>query len=376
MKIRIDGEEVDIRAISMEDPENGIIRMIDQRYLPWKLTFYRSSSVDETSFAIKNFVVRGALTIGAAAALGAYQAVLEASKNSKCFLSDFDKRLELLKKTRPTAYNLFHALDFMHFNIRNMFEAGETIKSIIESAKMLAMNYVDNEIIEKNKKIGEHGERIIEDGFRVLTHCNAGALAAVDIGTATAPIYYAHASGKKITVYVDETRPWLQGARLTAWELSQAGIEVYVISDNAAGHLMQLGEVDIIIVGADRICKNGDVINKIGTYKLALAAHDNGIPFYVAAPSSTIDPVADSGREIKIEERSEDEVHYVLGELEDGSIRLVRITPRGVKAKNPIFDITPARLIRGFITEFGIIEPNKIGEIATRVNFCRWSTIM
>ncbi|MEM0499541.1 MAG: S-methyl-5-thioribose-1-phosphate isomerase [Candidatus Korarchaeota archaeon] len=364
LKVRVDDKEIETRAIFLEDPINGIVRMIDQRFLPWRLVFYDSASVEETSYAIRNFIVRGALTIGAAAAFGAYQAVLEASRNSTQFLSEFINRLELLKNTRPTAYNLFHALNSVCSYVSGLVEAGVSIRDVVKSAREFAINYVENEIIEKNKKIGEIGEKVIENEFKVLTHCNAGALAAVDIGTATAPIYYAHRRGKKITVYVSETRPWLQGARLTAWELSQAGIEVYVISDNAVGYLMQTGEIDVVIVGADRICKNGDTINKIGTYKIALAAHDNGIPFYVAAPSSTIDPTASSGREVVVEERSEDEIHFVFGELENGMLARVRITPMDVRAKNPIFDITPARLITGFITEFGIIEPDSIGAIA------------
>ena len=222
-----------------------------------------------------------------------------------------------------------------------------------------AHEYIDSEI-ERNRRIGVHGEKLIKDGYRILTHCNAGALAAIDIGTATAPIYLAHQNGKRITVYITETRPWLQGARITAWEMSQQGIDNYVITDNAAGYLMWKGEIDLVIVGADRIALNGDVANKIGTYKLALAAHDNGIPFYVAAPTTTIDPKIETGREIPIEERSPDEVHYVRGETEDGEITRVRITPRKAKARNPVFDITPARLISGIITEKGIFKPSEI----------------
>ncbi len=367
MKIRIDGKTIDMRAVWLEDPTRGIVRMIDQRYLPWKLKFYDSISVKETFYAIKNFVVRGAPTIGGTAILGAYQAVLEAAQKPKKFLREFRRRIELLKKARPTAYNLFHALNTMYSHVIDLLESGESIPSIVSSARELATNYIEEEILEKNRRIGIHGERILDDGSRILTHCNAGALAAIDIGTATAPIYHAYEKGKRVVVYVDETRPWLQGARLTAWELSQQGIETYVISDNAAGYLMWLGEVDIVIVGADRIAINGDTANKIGTYKLALAAHDNKIPFYVATPTTTIDPTINSGKEIPIEERSEDEVHFVWGELDTGELSRVRITPQGVKARNPVFDITPSHLITGFITELGIIAPNEIRNLVSKL---------
>ena len=366
MRIRIDERVMDIKAVWLKDPERGVIRMIDQRYLPWKLRYYDSDSVEKTFYAIKNFVVRGAPTIGGTAALGAYQAVLEASRRPNKFGSVFKERIEFLKKARPTAYNLFHALDTIYSYVMDLVESGEALSSIIRLTRERALEYIEKEILDKNRKIGEYGEKILEDGSKVLTHCNAGALAAVDIGTATAPIYYAHEKGKKIIVYVDETRPWLQGARLTAWELHQQGIETYVISDNAAGYLMWLGEVDVVIVGADRIAVNGDTANKIGTYKLALAAHDNGVPFYVAAPTTTIDPTLSSGREIPIEERSEDEVHFVYGELNTGELSVVRITPKGVRARNPVFDVTPSYLITGFITELGIIKPSEIRRVVSQ----------
>jgi len=366
MRIRIDERVMDIKAVWLKDPERGVIRMIDQRYLPWKLRYYDSDSVEKTFYAIKNFIVRGAPTIGGTAALGAYQAVLEASRRPNKFGSVFKERIEFLKKARPTAYNLFHALDTMYSYVMDLIESGEALSSIIRLTRERTLEYIEREILDKNRKIGEYGEKILEDGSKVLTHCNAGALAAVDIGTATAPIYYAHEKGKKIIVYVDETRPWLQGARLTAWELHQQGIETYVISDNAAGYLMWLGEVDVVIVGADRIAVNGDTANKIGTYKIALAAHDNGIPFYVAAPTTTIDPTLSSGREIPIEERSEDEIHFVYGESNTGELSVVRITPKGVKARNPVFDVTPFHLITGFITELGIIKPSEIRRVVSQ----------
>lgn len=363
LKIKIDDKIIDTPAVWLADEKNGIIKMIDQRNLPWKFAMFESHSVRETAWAIKNFVVRGAPTIGATAAYGAYQAVLEAS-NKTNFWKNFIRLMELLEASRPTAYNLFHATNAVKNFVSKLLNDDFSINKIRESTLNFVKDYVNN-IIRQNYKIGEYGEKIIRDGARILTHCNAGALAAVDYGTATAPIYLAHQKGKKILVYIDETRPWLQGARLTAWELSQAGIPHYIISDNAAGYLMWRGEIDLVIVGADRITLNGDVANKIGTYKLALAAKDNGIPFYVAAPTSTIDPHVDNGALIPIEERDEDEIHYVRGEY-DGKIVSIRITPTNSRAKNPVFDVTPARLIDGIITEFGIIAPTKIRNLLNR----------
>ncbi len=359
MKVSIDGKTINIRAVWMHDWKRAIIRMIDQRFLPWRFQIFESKSTSDTYRAIKDFVVRGAPTIGATAAYGVCQAVREAI-NKKDFINEFTDKISLLKSARPTAHNLFHAIEFVSKYAIELYKNNESHSRILEETYNRAENYVQEEI-DKNKKIGMYGERLIKDGYKILTHCNAGALAGIDLGTATAPIYVAHEKGKKITVYATETRPWLQGARITAWELIQQGIESYVITDNAAGYLMWKGEIDLVIVGADRIAMNGDVANKIGTYKLALAAKDNNIPFYVAAPTSTIDPTIKDGREIPIEERSEDEVHYVRGEEED-AIRRVRITPKGARAKNPVFDITPARLITGIITEKGIFRPHEIGK--------------
>ncbi len=361
MRIRIGDKEFNVRAVWLEDEERAIIKMIDQRYIPWRLEFYESGNIRDTFYAIKNFVVRGAPTIGATAALGMYQVVLEAIR-----VSDFKKKLEegvkYLSEARPTAHNLFHAINKVKKYAMNCFDKGIRGDKLRIYVKEFIDDYIEKSL-ECNRKIGEFGEKIIKNGARVLTHCNAGALAAVDIGTATAPIYYAHERGKNVTVFVTETRPWLQGARITAWEVQQQGIDVCVITDNAAGYLMWKGEIDIVIVGADRIAMNGDTANKIGTYKLALAARDNGIPFYVAAPTSTIDPNARSGKDILIEERSEREVHYVRGVMENGEIGEVRITPPNVRARNPVFDITPSRLITGFITEKGIIRHDEIHKI-------------
>jgi translation initiation factor eIF-2B subunit alpha/methylthioribose-1-phosphate isomerase len=215
------------------------------------------------------------------------------------------------------------------------------------------MAYADMDV-ERCRKIGEHGERLVKEGSRILTHCNAGALACVDIGTATAPMRFAHAKGRRFLVYVDETRPRLQGSRLTAWELAQEGIEHLVIADNAAGLLMQRGEVDLVLVGADRIAANGDVANKVGTYEKAVVAKENRIPVYVAAPTSTFDFGLRSGREIPIETRGEDEVLSLAG---------TRIAPEGTRAFNPAFDVTPARYVTAFITERGIVKPADVGKL-------------
>ncbi|MEX0568556.1 MAG: S-methyl-5-thioribose-1-phosphate isomerase [Candidatus Njordarchaeota archaeon] len=350
-----------MRAVWMHDPAKAVVRMIDQRYIPWKFKIYESRTLEESVFAIKNFVVRGAPTIGATAAYAVYQAFYESVRSRDVFRT-FKEKLDLLKSARPTAHNLFHAIKVLSEHVFRWREEGLKNDDILNNLLGHVEDYVSRGV-EKNKKIGIYGEKLIKDGYRILTHCNAGALAGIDIGTATAPIYYAHDNGKKIIVYIDETRPWLQGARLTAWEIGQYGIENYIITDNAAGFLMWRGEIDIVIVGADRIALNGDTANKIGTYKIALAAKDNGIPFYVAAPTSTIDPTIESGEDIPIEERSTQEIHYVIGELESGEINKVRVTPKDAKAKNPVFDVTPARLITGIITEEGIFKPDEIKKL-------------
>jgi methylthioribose-1-phosphate isomerase len=221
---------------------------------------------------------------------------------------------------------------------------------------------IAEEDVQQNQAIGRHGLKVIQDAykshvFNILTHCNAGWLATVDYGTALSPIYAAHDAGLAMHVWVDETRPRNQGASLTAWELAQHGVPHTVISDNAGGHLMQQGQVDMVIVGADRVTANGDVCNKIGTYLKALAAYDNGVPFYAAVPSPTIDWTIESGKLIVIEERSEDEVAYIQGEVADGSMQQVRIIPKGSAAANPAFDVTPARFVTGIMTEEGIFPP-------------------
>ncbi len=311
--MKIEGK--DCRALWFED---GTLKFIDQRKLPYKLEIYTAKTVDDVAFAIKDMVVRGAPAIGAAATYGMVLGV-----------NDLKNTAEKLRKTRPTAYDLFYAVDFMVSKIK---DGGDALDA--------ANNYVED-LIDRCRRIGENGEELIKEGMKILTHCNAGALATVDYGTALAPFYIAHRKGKKFFVYADETRPRCQGL-LTDWELTQEGIDHAVIADNAAGHFMKNGEIDMVITGADRIVSNGDFANKIGTYEKAVLAKENNIPFYVAAPISTFDKTIKSGDEIIIEERGRDELAIINN---------CKIMPDYTKVKNPAFDVTPAEYVTGYITE-------------------------
>lgn len=311
----------DIRALWME---GRTVKAIDQRLLPGRFRIATIKTYQEMARAIRDMTIRGAPSIGAAAAYGMALAWLKDENLSKA--------ARVIKATRPTAYDLFYAVDLM---------LSRSEEDLVEAAD----GYADA-IVDMCRKIGTQGAKLIRDGDRILTHCNAGALATVDFGTALAPIRVAHRQGKEVFVYVDETRPRLQGAKLTAWELGNEGIDHAIISDNAAGHYMK-DSVDLVIVGADRIARNGDFANKIGTYSKAVLARENGVPFYVAAPVSTFDMNVKSGKEIPIEERSEDEV-LCVGDY--------RIAPRGSRALNPSFDVTPARFVRRFITEKGVLK--------------------
>jgi methylthioribose-1-phosphate isomerase len=299
----------------------------------------------EMAEAIKVMRVRGAPAIGVSAGFGLALASLEYKGQSKKGILKYLKNAkERLAKTRPTAVNLFWALE------RVMKAAkGESAKEIRESVVAEAKRMWEEDI-ETNKKIGKNGAKLIKDGYNIETHCNAGSLATVYYGTALAPIYTAYEQGKKIHVWVDETRPRLQGARLTVWELQKAGVPCTLITDNMAGHIISKGMVDMVIVGADRIAGNGDTANKIGTYMLALSAKENRVPFYVAAPFSTVDKSLKSGKEIPIEERDKGEVVEIRGK----NISTAR------QAKNFAFDVTPAKYIKGIITEKGIFKPSKI----------------
>lgn len=329
------------------------IEIIDQRKIPFAFEVVKINSSNEMATIIKDMYVRGAGLIGVSAGYGMYLAVLESAD-----WSSIVSAAETLKQTRPTAVNLFYAVDLMLDSLKEVDEE-DRLQVALETAQKLAEEDADN-----CRMIGLHGVKVIEElskkkkGERVniLTHCNAGWLAFVDYGSALSPIYEAHRRGVDIHVYVDETRPRNQGARLTAWELLQQNIPHTVIADNVGGHLMQNGQVDMVIVGADRVAANGDAANKIGTYLKALAAWDNHIPFYVAFPSTTFDTQVKNGvNDIEIEERGSREVSHIEGWLNDEIVE-VRLTPEGSNIANYGFDVTPARLISGWITENGIFH--------------------
>lgn len=328
MKINLDGRVSNIKAVWYEEP---VIKMIDQRILPDAFKVVDIKNTKELFDGIRNMTVRGAPSIGAAAAYGIAQA--------KALGMDLEEAGKIIKSARPTANDLFFAVDF--------------VLEHKEEAKKYAEIYVDS-IVERSRLIGVNGNELIGKNKKILTHCNAGALASVDYGTALSPIRMASESGKDPFVWVDETRPRLQGAKLTAWELVQEGIRHKVIADNAAGFLMERGEVDLAIVGADRITENGDFANKIGTYEKAVLAKENGVSFYVAAPLSTFDFNIKNGRGIPIEVRGEDEVKEVKG---------VQISPKESMAYNPAFDVTPNRYVTGYITEYGIFKSSDLHKL-------------
>ncbi|MAE43374.1 S-methyl-5-thioribose-1-phosphate isomerase [Candidatus Woesearchaeota archaeon] len=335
--MKIDGK--DYRTVWMED---GIVKLINQPLLPHKFEIYDCKDYKITAEAIRDMVVRGAGAIGATAGYAMAQAFLAGE--------DVGKAAEYIKSMRPTAQNLFYAVD----KVLKAKDKEEAVKVAQEIA---------DEDADFCERIGEHGENLIQDGFKILTHCNAGWLAFVDWGSALSPVYKAKRNGKNVFVFADETRPRCQGARLTAFELAQEGVPHAVIADNAAGYYMKKKEVDFVIVGSDRIAANGDVANKIGTYEKAVLAKENGIPFYVAAPTTTIDFECESGDKIPIEERDEGEVLCMFGKDNCGKVSKIRIAPEESKAKNPAFDVTPAKYIAGIITEKGIFKPEEIKDI-------------
>ena len=348
------------RTIGVKENNNKVIRIIDQRNLPHEFIIEDLTTVEEVAIAIKDMHVRASGLIGAATGYGMYIAALEAPKDT--FDDYMVKSSEKLKSTRPTAVNLAWAVKRQLSAINKGKSVDDKIAIALKTA-----NDIADEDADFCKKIGEHGLKLIEeiskkkkgDIVNILTHCNAGWLAFVDWGSATAPIYAAFDRGIKIHVWVDETRPRNQGARLTAWELNEHGVPHTVIADNTGGHLMQHKQVDIVIVGTDRTTYTGDVANKIGTYLKALAAKDNNIPFYVTLPSSTFDwTIRDGIKDILIEKRDSDEVRYIQG-LCEGKIKKVLLTPEQSPAANYAFDVTPARLVTGLITERGICAANK-----------------
>lgn len=331
------------RTIWMRD---GIVSLIDQNLLPFEFEIIECNTYLETAEVIRNMTVRGAGAIGAAGAFAMAQSFLEAPTD------DFSNFVLLAKehisKTRPTAQNLFYAIERVY------------LKGLqgVELAVAEAQRVADKDAAD-SQAIGDFGNELIQDGFNIATHCNAGWLAFVDFGTALSPIYAAHRSGKKIHVWVDETRPRLQGARLTAWELSNEGVSHMIIPDNATALLMSQGKVDMMIVGADRVAINGDTANKIGTLEKAIVAHAYGIPFYVAVPSSTFDFDCKTGNDIPIEYRSQDEVLWCEGLDDKGIKHKIHIANPTSMALNPAFDVTPAKFITGFITEKGIVAADE-----------------
>jgi methylthioribose-1-phosphate isomerase len=349
--MRVNGKNY--RTIWMEGQK---IRIIDQNLLPFRFEIMDISNLEDLKIAINNMHIRGAGALGAAGGYGLALAGIKAE--DKDFFDKINFAANELKNTRPTAQNLFTAIDNLLNSITKI--AGNPVKAreiLIKEAERFA----DSDA-EACRNIGKHGAALIKDGAKISTHCNAGWLAFVDWGSALSPIYYAvKEERKRVFVYVDETRPRCQGSKLTAWELLQENIPHKIICDNVTGALMWTGKIEMVIVGADRIARNGDIANKIGTYTSAVAARENGIPFYVAAPSSTIDSNCESGRSIPIEERSQDETIYVYGADDKGDISRVRISPSGSSALNIGFDITPAEYIKGIITERGIFPADKNG---------------
>ena len=326
--------------------EGNTIQTIEQNKLPEKFEIISIDTLEDVAKSISTMIVRGAPAIGAMGAFGLAQAIQKMAAPNK---QEIQNVRDFLFQTRPTAYDLQHGLDFVMAKTLSESDP-HTMKQIaMESAQA----YVDASA-EACRKIGEYGNSLINDGDKLLTHCNAGALATVDYGTALAPMRLAHKNGKNIFIFVDETRPRLQGAKLTAFELHEEGIPHAVIVDNAAGFYMARGEVDMMITGTDRVAANGDVANKIGTYEKAVVAHENGIPVYIAAPISTIDFTCPTGNDIPIEERNQNEVLDVGGH---------RVAHEGSTALNPAFDVTPAKYITGIITEQGIYNPGELDKI-------------
>ncbi len=324
--------------------EGSTIFFIDQNLLPFRFHIETSGHHHESCNAIRTMMVRGAGAIGALAGYAMAQAALEAPED--CYPEYLLNAREAIGQTRPTARNLFHAVE-------KVFDAALVSREhAVEAARAIAEKDAMDSL-----KIGTFGNTLIRDGMNIETHCNAGWLAFVDFGTALSPVYQAHQQGKKIFVYVDETRPRSQGARLTTWELMQEGIPHTIIPDNAGAFMMSQGKVDLMIVGADRIAANGDVANKIGTMEKAIVAKEFGIPFYVAAPTSTFDAGCENGASIPIEFRGEEEVLYQEGPNTEGRLEKIRVCAPGATACNPAFDVTPARFITGIITEKGIIAP-------------------
>jgi S-methyl-5-thioribose-1-phosphate isomerase len=367
MNVTLGRKTCHYRTVSFNSRTNELT-LIDQRLLPHQFKVVAIHDFRATAKAIQTMVVRGAGAIGATAAYGLAQGAL-AFRGSD--LARFERQVEVvyetLKKARPTAIDPVNAM----YQVRRAMQAGETVEEQQALAVAAAEEFA-NQDVEHCRAIGRHGARLIRDGMNVLTHCNAGWLAFVDVGTATAPLYEAQAQGRTFHVFCDETRPRCQGAMLTAWELAQQKISHQVIADNAAGLLFQRGKIDLVIVGSDRtLGRTGEVANKIGTYTKAVLAKRHGVPFYVAIPLSTIDWTLKSGRDIPIEERDENEVLRAYGALPSGHPAWVRIANPTSSAFNPGFDVTPPELITGIITPAGIIKPKELW--AKRARLSKWN---
>lgn len=357
--MKINGQQY--QTIWIHPSDNKIVQIINQQLLPFRFAIENLTTPEDVIHAIKDMLVRGAPLIGATGAMGIYLASLQL-KPGENFLSELHSYAEKIKKTRPTAVNLAFAVD----EIISEFSVDSTIQEIQEISLRKALQRID---LERDycRKIGEYGLEIIKairakkegETINILTHCNAGWLACIDYGTATAPIYLAHDNGVNVHVWVDETRPRNQGSKLTAWELAQHGVPCTIIADNTGGHLMQHGMVDLVIVGSDRTTRTGDVANKIGTYLKALAAHENKVPFYVALPSSSFDfTIADGIKDIPIEQRTGKEITHIQGILNDEIVE-VEIVPEQSRVANYGFDVTPAKFVTGLITERGICSADE-----------------
>jgi methylthioribose-1-phosphate isomerase len=330
------------------DWEDGKVVMVDQRKLPAKEVYIRCNTAKDVAKAIKTMVIRGAPAIGVAASMGVALEVRRSTATGTAQLAvEFYRACALLAATRPTAVNLFWALERMKRTFAESMKAGQSVDELKTTIDAEATR-VHDEDVASCRALGRYGAEVVPTGGRVLTHCNAGALATGGYGTALGVVRAADEAGKKVAVFADETRPFLQGARLTAWELLRDGIDTTVITDGMSGALMRSGRVDVVVVGADRIAANGDVANKIGTYTVAVLAKEHGVPFYVAAPVSTVDPSTPDGSAIPIEERDTREITH-LG--------AAQLAPDGAGVWNPAFDVTPAKFVAGIITEYGICRP-------------------
>jgi methylthioribose-1-phosphate isomerase len=367
MNVTVRGRTRHLRTVTFDRAHNSVL-LIEQRLLPHEFKIVATKHFRETAAAITDMIVRGAGAIGATAAYGLAQGALAFRGNDlKKFSTHIDLVCKTLANARPTAVDPVNAMN----DVRREMARGKTV-SERQSLSLAAAEEFANEDVRHCKEIGKHGAKLIRNGMKILTHCNAGWLAFVDVGTATAPMYAARAQDKTFHVFCDETRPRSQGATLTAWELAQQKISHQIIADNAAGHLMQRGEIDLVIVGSDRtLGRTGEVTNKIGTYTKAVLAARHKIPFYVAIPLSTIDWNLKRGFDIPIEERNGNEVLDAWGVNKRGQREFVRVANPSSGARNPGFDVTPPELITGIITPVGIFEPNELWKRRDDLGFCR-----